>query len=236
MAKTFLDAAWRKLAIANYTVDPSILVPYLPQGTALDFWQDKCHVSLVGFMFVNTKVLGFRIPFHINFEEVNLRFYVRHLKNGIWKRGVVFIKEIVPRPALTFVANTLYNENYVTMPMSHNWQLREGKWDISYQWGKGLTNSLQVIAEQKSSVIEKNSEAEFITEHYWGYTRLSGNKTAQYEVEHPRWEIYKTIDYAIHVDFGNIYGRAFEHLQQEKPVSVFLAEGSQIKVKKGSTI
>jgi uncharacterized protein YqjF (DUF2071 family) len=236
MAKTFLNAEWRKLAIANYTVDPSILAPYLPQGTELDFWQDKCYVSLVGFMFVNTKILGFRIPFHINFEEVNLRFYVRHLQNGIWKRGVVFVKEIVPRPALTFVANALYNENYVTMPMSHNWQLQGDKWDISYQWGKGLANSLQVITEKKSSVIEKNSEAEFITEHYWGYTRLSGNKTAQYEVEHPRWEAYKTIDYTIHVDFSKIYGMAFEHLQHEEPVSVFLAEGSQIKVKKGSTI
>jgi uncharacterized protein YqjF (DUF2071 family) len=236
MAKIFLDAEWRKLAIANYTVDPSILAPYLPLGTELDFWQDKCYVSLVGFMFVNTKVLGFRIPFHINFEEVNLRFYVRHLQNGIWKRGVVFIKEIVPRPALTFVANTLYNENYVTMPMFHNWQLQEDKWDISYRWGKGLTNSLQVITEKKSSVIEKNSEAEFITEHYWGYTRLSENKTAQYEVEHPRWEVYKTIDYTIHVDFSKVYGMAFGHLQQEKPVSVFLAEGSHIKVKKGSTI
>lgn len=236
MAKIFLDAEWRKLAIANYVVDPSILAPYLPKGTVLDLWQDKCYVSLIGFMFLNTRVAGFKIPFHVRFEEVNLRFYVRHKQDGVWKRGVVFIKEIVPRPALAFVANTLYNENYVTMPMSHNWQLREDKWDITYQWGKGLVNSLQVITEKKSSIIEKNSEAEFITEHYWGYTRLSENKTTQYEVEHPRWEVYKTIDYAIHVDFGNIYGKTFKHLQQEKPVSVFLAEGSRIKVKKGSTI
>lgn len=236
MTRTFLEAEWRKLAIASYTVDPSILVPYLPQGTELDFWQDKCYVSLVGFMFVNTKVLGFRIPFHINFEEVNLRFYVRHRQNGIWKRGVVFIKEIVPRPALSFVANTLYNEKYVTLPMSHLWQLQENHWDISYQWGKGLTNSFQVITEKEAILVQENSEEEFITEHYWGYTQINANKTAEYGVEHPKWEVYKTLDYTVDVDFGNLYGMPFEHLKNEKPKSVFLAEGSKIKVKKGTTI
>jgi uncharacterized protein YqjF (DUF2071 family) len=236
MATTFLDAEWRKLAMANYAVDPAILLPYLPKGTELDLWNEVCYVSLVGFMFVNTKVLGFRVPFHINFEEVNLRFYVRHLQNGIWKRGVVFIKEIVPRAALTFVANTLYNEKYVTMPMSHNWQLQQDKWDISYQWGKGLIHSLQVIAEKNSSLIQENSEEEFITEHYWGYTRITANKTAEYGVEHPRWEMYRTLNYHIDVDFGGLYGAEFDHLKQEKPLSVFLAEGSEIRVKKGSTI
>lgn len=236
MAKTFLDAEWRKLAMANYKVDPSILEPYLPHGTTLDFWKGDCYVSLIGFMFLNTRVAGFKIPFHVHFEEVNLRFYVKHKQDGVWKRGVVFIKEIVSKKALSFVANTLYNENYVTMPMSHNWQLNQDMWDISYQWGKGFSNSLRVIAEKEAYPIAPGSEEEFITEHYWGYTKINQVKTAQYEVEHPKWDVYKTIDYAIHVDFRSIYGTAFEHLQQEKPASVFLAEGSAIKVKKGSTI
>src|SRR6185503_10721641 len=110
-------AGWRKLVMANYAVDPSALAPYLPYKTEIDLWQGTCYVSLVGFMFVDTAVMGVKIPFHVNFEEVNLRFYVRYRDQGEWKRGVVFIKEIVPRAALAFVANTLYNENYETMPM-----------------------------------------------------------------------------------------------------------------------
>src|SRR5688572_6732605 len=108
MKKTFLQAEWRKLAMANFSVDKEILKKYLPHKTEIDIWQNTCYVSLVGFMFLNTKLKGFRIPFHSNFEEVNLRFYVRYKENKEWKRGVVFIKEIVPKPALTFVANRVY--------------------------------------------------------------------------------------------------------------------------------
>src|SRR5688500_2284903 len=115
MKKVFLEAEWRKLAMANYCVDKKILAKYLPYDTEIDIWEDKCYVSLVGFMFLNTKLKGIKIPFHSNFEEVNLRFYVRHKCTGEWKRGVVFIKEIVPLPTLTFVANTIYKENYETM-------------------------------------------------------------------------------------------------------------------------
>lgn len=117
---SFLKAEWRKLALANYIIDQKLLVKYLPAGTELDLWNGNCYVSLVGFMFVNTKLLGIKIPFHTNFEEVNLRFYVKRFDQGEWKRGVVFIKEIVPKPALTFVANTVYNENYETLPMEHS--------------------------------------------------------------------------------------------------------------------
>lgn len=103
--------------MANYAVNRKLLDKYLPGGTEIDIWNDTCYVSLVGFMFQDTKVKGLSIPFHVNFEEVNLRFYVRFNDNGEWKRGVVFIKEIVPRPALTWVANAVYKENYETMPM-----------------------------------------------------------------------------------------------------------------------
>jgi uncharacterized protein len=236
MAITFLNAEWRKLAMANYAIDPSLLESFLPRYTELDFWNDRCYVSLVGFMFNNTKVVGVKIPFHINFEEVNLRFYVKHKAQGVWKRGVVFIKEIVPRRALTFVANNLYNEKYVTMPMSHSWELQENRWHVGYQWGKGLQYSFKVIAEQEATAIEANTEEEFITEHYWGYTKINATRTAEYGVEHPRWEVYKMIGYQIDVDFGQLYGPAFSQLAQEQPVSVFLAEGSEIKVKKGTTL
>lgn len=236
MNKTFLKAEWRKLAMANYSIDKKTLSKYLPLRTEIDLWNDICYVSLVGFIFKDTKVKGLKIPFHTNFEEVNLRFYVRYKDNGEWKRGVVFIKEIVPKPALTFVANTVYKENYETMPMNHSWTITDDNVIVEYKWKKQKWNSLKVIASNKSNLIQDNSEEEFITEHYWGYTKVSNEKTSEYGVEHPKWEVYQTKDYLIDVDFADIYGQDFSFLKQEKPKSVFLAEGSEIKVKDGRIV
>ena len=136
---SFLKAEWRKLVLANYVIDKKILSKYVPVGTELDVWNGNCYVSLVGFMFVNTKLLGIKIPFHINFEEVNLRFYVKRFEDGTWKRGVVFIKEIVPKRALTFVANTVYNENYETLPMEHLWSIENNQRIVQYKWKKNHT-------------------------------------------------------------------------------------------------
>lgn len=219
--------------MANYSVDKRLLAPYLPHNTELDSWNDICYVSLVGFMFLDTKVKGFKIPFHTNFEEVNLRFYVRYKDNGEWKRGVVFIKEIVPMPSLTFVANTIYKENYETMPMSHSWQTSDDNLTVEYKWKKSKWNLISVVANREAGKIDDGSEEEFITEHYWGYTRIADKRTSEYGVEHPRWDVYRTVDYAIDVDFGDIYGQAFGFLKTETPKSVFLAEGSKIQVKEG---
>jgi uncharacterized protein len=90
----FLYAEWRKLALFNYTIAPEALQPFMPYGTELDLWNGKCYISLIGFMFKNTRVLGLPIPGHINFEEVNLRFYVKRKVNGEWRRGVVFILRV----------------------------------------------------------------------------------------------------------------------------------------------
>jgi len=236
MKKTFLQAEWRKLVMANYSIDKKILDKYLPSNTEIDLWNDICYINLVGFMFKDTKIKGFKIPFHTNFEEVNLRFYVRYKDNGEWKRGVVFIKEIVPKPALTFVANTVYKENYETMPMSHSWTTSDDNLTVEYKWKKGRWNSIKIITDKEASSIQDNSEEEFITEHYWGYTKISNEKTSEYGVEHPKWDVYKTKDYLIDVDFGDIYGQDFNFLTFENPKSVFLAEGSEIRVKDGRLI
>jgi uncharacterized protein YqjF (DUF2071 family) len=237
MAKrTFLDAQWRKLVMINYVVDPAILAPYVPYNTELDLWDGKCYVSLIGFMFVDTKVMKMKIPFHINFEEINLRFYVKYGNNIEYKRGVVFIKEIVPRPALTFVANTLYNENYETFPTRHSWVEGDDTLTVEYGWKKGEWNTIKVIADKVPVDIKPYSEEEFITEHFWGYTKTGAATTSEYEVAHPRWQIYPIKEYAIDVDFKAVYGADFAFLQQEEPVSVYLAEGSEIVVKQGSKI
>jgi len=234
---SFLKAEWRKLAIANYVVDPAVLHKHVPIGTQLDLWKGKCFVSVVGFMFKNTKILGIKVPYHINFEEVNLRFYVRRLENGEWKRGVVFIKEIVPKRALTFVANTVYNENYETMPMQHHWITEKDKRSVQYRWRqKQHWHSIKLWASLDTHKIEPNSETEFITEHYWGYAKVNKDKSNEYEVTHPKWEVYKVLDYKIDVDFKSLYGSEFEFLNLETPSSVMLAEGSQITVEAKKTI
>src|SRR4029077_18791713 len=125
--RVFLTAEWQYLAMLNYEVDSGMLLPFVPAGTELDRWKGKVFASLVGFRFLKTKLLGFLpIPVHSNFEEVNLRFYVRRQAGSEVRRGVVFIRErgvfireLVPRRAISFVARTFYNEDYVALPMAH---------------------------------------------------------------------------------------------------------------------
>ena len=238
MENPFLTAEWKKLVLFNYKVEPEALLPYLPYKTELDYWNNTCYVSLVGFMFLNTRLKGIRIPFHSDFEEVNLRFYVRY-KDEItneWKRGVVFIKEIVPKLALTFVANTIYKEHYQTMSMKHSISSNHDGLSVEYAWKSKAWNSIKVLCQSADESIQINSEAEFITEHFWGYTRIDDSKTSEYNVEHPRWNVYPVLDYNVEVDFADLYGEAFANLRHQKPVSVFVAEGSEIFVGAGKII
>lgn len=230
---SFLRAEWRKLLLVNYSIDPDLLRPHLPAGTELDLWNNTCYVSLVGFMFKNTRMMGIKVPFHVNFEEVNLRFYVRRYHEGQWRRGVVFVREIVPRAAITLVANTLYNENYVTMPMQHRWTPLDGAQEVAYEFKfREQWQTFSVIATEHAEPMLPGSEPEFITEHYWGYARVNEHKTNEYEVTHPRWQHYPVTKYEVNVDFGQVYGATFAHLSKATPVSVMLAEGSEITVEK----
>jgi len=232
MRSIFLNAEWRKLAIANFQIDPAILKPYLPYKTELDLWNGKCYVSLVAFCFMNTKLRRISIPFHVNFEEINFRCYVRFRESGSWKRGVTFIKEIVSRPVLTFVANTIYKERYITLPTRHTWIDNSDYIKVIYQWKyQGTWDIISVTAGPIASPILPMSEEEFITEHYWGYTQLSNSSTSQYEVEHPGWQTYPVSNYKINVRFGDLYGKEFNILNDAQPDSVMLAEGSEVAIR-----
>src|SRR5438477_5664134 len=116
--RPLLSADWRYLVMLNYEVDPDLLEPLVPAGTVLDRWRGRTLVSIVGFRFADTRVLGAAVPFHRDFDEVNLRFYVRrHLPSGEGRRGVVFVRELVPRLAVALVARWAYNEPYRAVPM-----------------------------------------------------------------------------------------------------------------------
>jgi len=229
--KAFLTAEWNNLIMANYIIDPSLLLPYLPNKTELDVYNGNVYVSLIGFMFENTRLLGIKIPFHVNFEEVNLRFYVRYFEKGMWKRGAVFIKEIVPKPAISFIANTLYNEKYSTMRMKHFLKESNEEIQLGYHWKhKNKWNRIEAITQNKTVPMIPGSEEEFIAEHYWGYSRYNDTTTVEYAVQHPRWEVYPVKEYTIDCDFNALYGNHFAMLQTATPNSVFVAKGSAISI------
>ncbi len=218
--------------MANYIIDPKKLKPFLPAKTELDFFNGNAYVSLVGFMFANTKMLGVKIPFHVNFEEVNLRFYVRYNDKGTRKRGVVFIKEIVPKPAIAITANVVYNENYAFKPMKNLLTKSEDEMKVAYYWrNRNRWNKIKAITELFTLPLLLGSEEEFIAEHYWGYSGTKG-KTVEYEVKHPKWEMYPVKSYEIECDFSRQYGENFSFLQQQQPSSVFMVKGSAISVSK----
>jgi len=226
----FLTAEWKDLLMANYVVDPDLLADRVPEGTSLDVHDGKLFVSLVGFMFLRTRVLGVPVPFHINFEEVNLRFYVKRETPEETRRGVCFVKEIVPRFAISTVARVLYGEPYECWKMDHT----RTATSVGYEWSRGgCLNRFNADIDQDLGVPGTGSEGEFIIEHYWGYTRRGAGRTDEYRVEHPPWELYSVKNESIDVDFGATYGERFAFLANEKPRSVLLAKGSPIAVYKG---
>lgn len=233
--KVFLSATWEYLAMMNYEVDPAILEPYLPPYTSLDLFEGKALVSVVGFLFNDTKVMGIQWPGHTHFEEVNLRFYVKYFDGQNWKRGVGFVSEIVPKKLIATMANVLYNEHYSTARMFHLIKEEKNHLLIEYNWKMKNQewNSIQIKAENKLTDIIPGSEAAFILEHYFGYNQLNKNTTIEYAVEHPRWQIYPVQQYSLKAAIAQLYGQAFvPFIEGVAPHSVFLAKGSNVIVRK----
>lgn len=228
----FLEAKWENLIMANYAVDPTILIPYLPKGVELDSFEGKCYVSLVGFMFNKTKIFNVPIPYLGSFEEINLRFYVVRKDGDTLKRGVVFINETVPYVAVAWMANYLYKEHYTAVKTKHDWELTDTSKKINYSWKKDKKwNTIQVNAQSKSNSMKNGSVEAFIFEHYFGYTRVNEHKTLEYGINHPSWKINQVIDHSIDCDFEQMYGSDFAFLNAQQPDNVILAEGSNVSVK-----
>lgn len=223
---TFLTAVWRNLINITYKADENVLKPYLPEGLELDTIDNSAFVSLVAFQFLETKIKGIRIPFHANFPEINLRFYVKN-KNS---RGVVFIREFVPKFMVSFIANKIYNEPYSTADIES--KINNGN-TISAEYKLKLNNSeyfIRVNAEDIKYKPEESSSEHFFKEHSYGFGTDHSGDTLVYEVEHPIWNIYPVTDYEHNFDFGKIYGKSFSFLNEEKPYNVLFAEGSKVKV------
>lgn len=232
MTDTFLSARWENLIMANYSVNPALLQPYLPKGVALDFYNHKTYVSLVGFMFKQTSLFNIPIPFLGTFEEINLRFYVKRIEEETTKRGVVFINETVPYKPVAWLANKLYKEHYMAIPTKNSIALENSFKKVRYAWKINKAwNHLAVTAAVEKENMVPGSIEEFIFEHYHGYTKINDHHSQEYKVNHPRWQVNQVTDYSLECDFTTMYGKDFSFLAYQKPDSVIIAEGSLVTVK-----
>ncbi|HEU4585842.1 MAG TPA: DUF2071 domain-containing protein [Gemmatimonadaceae bacterium] len=235
MPRTFLTAEWRWLAMLNYRVEPGLLRPHVPAGTELDCWSGATYLSIVGFLFRDTRVLGVPVPMHRHFEEVNLRVYVRRTTGDEVRRAVTFIRELVPRRAIATVARLSYNEPYTALPMRH----RLGASDpatgaptiVEYAWRhRGSWSRISVEPAGAAQPLEAGSEEEFIAEHHWGYTRQRDGGTVEYRVDHPPWRVWQVRNARLQGDVAPLYGANIASAISSAPASAFLADGSAVNL------
>lgn len=234
----FLTAEWRDLVLLNYKIDPALLKRYVPSGTALDFFEGSTYVSLVGFRFCRTRLFGrFPVPLHTDFEEVNLRFYVRRQADGEVRRGVVFIAEIVPRVAISSIARIAYGENYKSTRMTSRMEdigsrrMSEFRWRISGKWCR-----LSAEVDGLPRTPNEGGLEQFITEHYWGYSRRRSDKTIEYRVSHEPWRVWIADTASFEGDAAAIYGDELASALLRRPDSAFVAEGSPVTVFRGKAV
>jgi uncharacterized protein len=233
--KVFLSAEWRDLVMLNYEVDSRFLDKYLPPGTLLDSFLGKTYVSLVGFRFCRTKLFGsVAVPLHTDFDEVNLRFYVRRKEGEENRRGVVFIAEIVPKHAVATMARLMYGENYFCLPMKHHISMDGSKKKIEYRWQ--LRNHwcrLTAQAMGPPALPEEGGLEQFITEHYWGYSTQRSGGSVEYHVSHASWQVWVSTTAGFEGDASGLYGVELGRVLQGRPSSAFIADGSPVIVYKG---
>jgi uncharacterized protein len=234
----FLTAEWRDLVMLNYEVDPSLLHKYVPSGTVLDSFAGKTYLSLVGFRFCNTKLFGsFAVPLHSNFDEVNLRFYVRRKKSKEDRRGVVFIAEIVPKKAVAVTARFVYGENYLCLPIKHDISATGPNRTFKYQWQvKDHWCELYAQTVGPPELPREGSLEQFITEHYWGYSTKRNGSTVEYHVSHVPWQVWVDAAAGFRGDVSGLYGIELSRVLQSPPNSAFIADGSSVSVLRGSKL
>jgi uncharacterized protein YqjF (DUF2071 family) len=236
--RVFLSAEWRDLVMLNYEVEPGILRQYVPRGVELDAFEGRTFVSLVGFQFLHTKLYRFlAVPFHSNFDEVNLRFYVRRREGGEIRRGVVFVRELVPRVAIAGLARMMYGEKYDSCPMAHSNERNAAGISAEYRWKwRGKRFWLSARADGAPARVAEGSIENFITEHYWGYSAKSANETIEYRVSHEPWRVWVSTNARFEGDGEALYGAGFAEILRRPPDSAFVAEGSRVLVHTGQRV
>jgi uncharacterized protein YqjF (DUF2071 family) len=226
-----LSTEWRDLLMLNYETDPALLQPFVPRGTELDSFEGKTYFSLVGLRFARTKLFGsISVPFHSDFDEVNLRIYVRRREGSEIRRGVMFIREIVSLPAVTLVARLAFAENYTTLPLRHSINLTDSGGSVEYSW-KSKRQQFRIYAHASGNPSRAHGSLEqFISEHYWGYARRRDGGSLEYHVQHEPWRIWRATNAKFDGDGAALYGSELGSILSQPPRSAFIADGSPVLV------
>jgi uncharacterized protein YqjF (DUF2071 family) len=213
----------------HWEVDPGLLIDRVPPGTTLDFWQGKALVGLIGFQFLDTKVLGAPIPFHRDFEEVNLRFYVKRNVDDEVRSAVVFICECVPRQMVGGMARLLYREPYMVAPMKSHVRADPTP-DVEYGWqANDRWHTLSGRAEGRGVLPGPRTFEEFVTVRHWGYNGKRGVATLEYRVDHPRWNVWRAEGVTLDADLSTLCGTELGRNLQT-PSSAIIADGSPVTI------
>jgi uncharacterized protein len=225
----------------SWEVDPDALADRVPTGLELDAFEGRTLVSLVGFMFLETRALGVPLPLQQRFEEVNLRFYVRRRGPEGWRHGVVFVKEIVPCWPVAAGARWFFGEPYCTMPMRHQADVLQGDphpgGRISYEWKwGGRWHRMGARAGEPIGRAAPGSAQEFLVERYWGYTRQRSGATVEYRVQHAPWMLWSGADAEIDLDAAGLYGHRLAPFLARPPWSALIADGSPVTVSWGTRL
>ncbi len=238
MQRPFLTAVWRHLLFLNYEADSTLVQRWVPAGTELDLLDGRALVSIVAFRFLDTRLLGVPVPLHRDFDEVNLRAYVRRKVDGVWRRGVVFVRELVPRPAIAWAARLAYNEPYAAVRMRHAIDIdatRGGS--VEFEWKQaGAWNGVRGTATGSPRPIDPASGIGFITEHYLGYTPQRNGRTVEYRVAHPRWNVWADVTASLRCDIAAVYGREWVDALTCQPDSTFLCDGAPVEISFPTTL
>jgi uncharacterized protein len=236
--RVFISAEWRDLVMLNYEVDPGLLRRYVPAGTTLDSFDGRTYLSLVGFRFCHTKLFGhFPVPFHADFDEVNLRFYVRRKQGSDDRRGVVFIAEVVPKRSIATTARLVYGENYICLPVRHRIETErfnktaEYQWQVRSQWCRLSAQTVGLLTHPRVGSLEQ-----FITEHYWGYSAQRTHGCIEYHVSHVPWQVWATTKAGFEGEASILYGRELATVLQRRPECAFVADGSPVTVFTGTRV
>jgi uncharacterized protein YqjF (DUF2071 family) len=222
-----LTAHWTNLVLLTFEAPEAVLRPHIHPALELDRWQGRTHVSLVLLDFEETRVRGIRIPGFVDFPEVNLRTYVRYRD----RRGVVFIRELVPSRIVAAAARLWYNEPYKAVPLQSSVQHRGGELTVDRRWlARGAAQRVSIRGPAAASLPDQGSATDHFKEHAWGFGRTRGGTLLAYRVEHPRWAVRQVEALATTLDFATGYGHEWAFLDSSGPVSTIWAVGSEVAV------
>lgn len=230
VSRSFLTAEWHHVLGVTYPVDEALLAAHLPRGARIDELDGSPRVGIVAFGFRHTRVRGLAIPGHVSFPEINLRFYVR--LHG--ERAVVFVREFVPRPAISLVARLFYNEPYHTIPMRETviapGRGPRARLGVRHRFGARHRNSIEAWACPVARAPDPGSSAYWLTHHAVGLGTARDGHARSYRVEHPVWALHAVSELRVDVDFATLYGAEWGHLAQAQPSHVTLATGSAVRI------